>query len=180
MSRCARKLLPLLVAFSSLLFAVSALADSSATARADLAWKVLPFQSLTLFGGGSSGTSTTSRFTLREPTESDLLLGYIEERGAMTLVASSNVAWSWSVKVRAVETNMGQSRDGTTVKPLSDFLLRANGGTYFSISAFDRTLASGAFGVQSLVVDYKVLTDRQSYKPGEYGLTLVYTITTEK
>jgi len=74
---------------------------------------------------------------------------------------------------------MGRSDDGTYVKPLSDFSLRANGGSYFSITIFDQTLATGGIGVHPFLIDYKVKTEKDSYKQGEYSLTLIYTITGE-
>ncbi len=34
-------------------------------------------------------------------------------------------------------------------------------------------------GAHTLIIDYKVLTGQESYKKGDYGLTLVYTITSD-
>ena len=69
------------------------------------------------------------------------------------------------------------SDDGTYIKPLTDFSLRSNGGPYSSITGFDRTLARGDTGEHTLVIDYKVDTEEETHKGGDYGLTLVYTIT---
>jgi len=175
MGEWSRKLLPLLSLVLIVLLSVSTVAETSATARVEIGWKVSPYQSLTIAGITSAGTA--GRFELRQPTEADLSMGYIEVPGAVTLVAESNIAWS--VKVHAVESTMGHSADGTSIKPLSDLLLRGNGGRYVPISTMDQTLASGGFGVTSLIVDYKILTNRESYRPGDYALTLVYTITTQ-
>ncbi len=173
MGAWARKFLPIVALSSILFFAVGVAAQTSTSTTVELGWKVLPYQSLTL----TSKTDLGSRFELRPPTQADLLRGYIEVPSAVTLVAASNI--SWSVKVHAVETSMGQSADGTTSKPLSDFSLRANNGSYVPISAFDQTLAFGGFGTATLVVDYRIQMNPESYKPGDYGLTLVYTITTQ-
>ncbi len=158
----------------SILFSFAAIAADSATATVTVTWRVLPFQSLTIAGKGDSGTSVVSHFDLKAPTAADIAAGYIEEDGAITLVAASNIPWT--VKVHALEGNLGESYDGTYVKPLSDFLVRANDGKFFPIAQFDQTLASGERGSYKLTIDYKVLLD-SGYKPGDYGLTLVYTIT---
>ena len=174
MERWSRRLLPLLSLILIALLAPSAAADTTAAAHVEIGWQVLPYQSLAVENPSST---SSGRFRLGQPTPADLSLGYAEADGAVTLVAASNVPWS--VKVHAVETDLGRSADGTSVKPLSDFLLRANGGAYLPISTVDQTLASGAFGVTSLVVDCRILTNSTSYRPGDYGLTLVYTITTQ-
>jgi hypothetical protein len=178
MMRWLYRVLPLVVLLSSTLPLLSLAEEATASTTVAVGWQVLPFQSLTVSGTHGSSPSLASHFDLRPPSEADLQLGYIEERGALTLVAASNVRWS--VEVRALESDMGRSADGTVAKPLSDFLLRANGGSYSSITTFDQTLAYGELGVHSLVIDYKVKMDRDSYRDGDYSLTLVYTITTEK
>ncbi len=152
-------------------------AGKSATTTVTVSWRILPFQSLTIAGHGKVGTSVVSHFNLRQPTQADLAAGYIEDDGALTLVAVSNIPWA--VKVHAVEPNMGTSNDGTYVKPLSDLMLRANGDKFSPISQFDQTVASGERGAYKLTIDYKVKLDSASYRPGDYGLTLVYTITGE-
>lgn len=161
----------------TLLLAFPACAGTSTTATVEVSWIILPFQSLTISGVAAAETSVVSHYDLRQPTEADFALGYIEENGALTLSAASNIPWV--VKVHALEPNMGRSDDGTYVKPLSDFSLRANGGSYFSITTFDQTLATGGVGVHPILIDYKVKTEKDSYKQGDYGLTLVYTITGE-
>jgi len=160
----------------TILFSIPVFAGSSASATVTVSWKVLPFQSLTILGGEGNGTSVTSHFELGTPTPAEIAAGFIEEDGALTLVAASNIPWT--VKVHAVEANMGESYDGTYVKPLSDFLIRANGGEFTPISQLDQTLASGTRGSYQLTIDYKVLLDPE-FKPGDYGITLVYTITGE-
>ena len=163
-------LLILLLAITS---SVSLAAATTATVK--VSWKVLPFQSLAIAGDDSAGTTVFSHFDLRQPTDADFAAGYIEEQGALTLVTASNIPWT--VQVHALESDMGSSDDGTYVKPLSDFSLRANGGAYFAVTRFDQTVANGDVGTHTLAIDYKVQTERESYKDGDYGLTLVYTIT---
>lgn len=152
-------------------------AGTTASATAEVKWTIVPFQSLTIAGGNAAGAIVSSRFDLRQPMPADFALGYIEEKGALTLVAASNIPWT--VKVHALESNMGVSEDGSYVKPLSDFALRVNGGGYFSVTPFDQVLASGDVGSHPLIIDYKVKTERESNKNGDYGLTLVYTITSD-
>ncbi len=162
-------LILLLAAISSTAFA------SRTTATVEVSWTVLPFQSLSIAGDSSGDAAVYSRFGLRQPTEADFAVGYVEERSALTLKAASNIPWT--VQVHALESNMGSSNDGTYTKPLTDFSLRSNGGSYSSITGFDQTLASGDTGEHTLVIDYKVDTEKETHRDGDYGLTLVYTIT---
>ncbi len=155
--------------------AVSGLAANSSTATVTVTWRILPFQSLTVVGSATPETSVISRFNLKQPTAADFAAGYIEQDGALTLVAASNIPWT--VNVHALEPNMGTSTDGSYVKPLSDFLVRANGGTFIPISQFDQPLAHGQRGAYRLTIDYRVKLNPVAYKPGDYGLTVVYTIT---
>lgn len=162
-------LILLLTAISSSAFA------SGTTVTVEISWTVLPFQSLSIAGDDSGDATVYSRFDLRQPTEADFAVGYIEECSALTLNAASNIPWT--VKVHALESDMGTSDDGTYIKPLTDFSLRSNGGPYSSITGCDRTLAGGDTGEHTLVIDYKVDTEKETHKGGDYGLTLVYTIT---
>jgi hypothetical protein len=151
------------------------LADSGASASAHLTWRVVPFQSLTIAGHDQDGASVADHVTLPEPSAADLARGYVQETAALVLSATSNIPWT--VKVQAVESNMGTSTDGSYRKPLSDFHLRANGGAYVTLSPFAQTLAAGTPGAQHLSIDYRVSVDPQTYRPGAYGVTLLYTIT---
>lgn len=175
MKRCVPVFLLIGIVF---IFAIPALAvGKSASTTVTVSWRILPFQSLTIAGDGKVGTSVVSHFNLRQPTRADLAAGYIEDDGALTLIAASNIPWA--VKVHAVEPNMGTSNDRTYVKPLSDLMLRANRGEFLPISQFDQTVASGVRGAYKLTIDYKVKLNSASYRPGNYGVTLVYTITGE-
>ena len=162
-------LILLLTAISSSAFA------SGTTVTVEISWTVLPFQSLSIAGDDSGDATVYSRFDLRQPTEADFAVGYIEECSALTLNAASNIPWT--IKVHALESDMGASDDGTYIKPLTDFSLRSNGGPYSSVAGCDQTLARGDTGEHTLVIDYKVDTEKETHKGGDYGLTLVYTIT---
>ena len=160
-----------------LLVPISVLAaGSSSSAVVHVSWTVLPFQSLTIAGSdANAGTSLATRYDLRKPDASDFAAGFIEDDGVLVLNASSNIPWT--VKVHAVESDMGTSYDGSYTKPLSDFMVRADGGSFFSISTSDQVLASGTRGSHLLSVDYRVKVEKDTYKDGDYGLTLIYTIT---
>lgn len=162
-------LILLIAAISSSVFA------SGTTSTVEVSWTVLPFLSLSIAGEQNGDATVYSRFDLRRPTEADFAVGYIEQPSALTLTAASNT--SWTVKVHTLESDMGTSDDGIYTKPLTDFSLCANGGPYSSITGFDQTLASGDAGKHTLVIDYKVATEEETHKDGDYGLTLVYTIT---
>jgi len=151
-------------------------AGPSSTAVVHVSWTVLPFQSLTIAGSAAgTDTSVTDRYDVDTPSASDFAAGFIEDDGVLVLNAASNIPWA--VKVHAIESDMGTSYDGNYTKPLSDFMLRANNGNFFSISTSDQVLANGTRGSYLLSVDYRVKIDKDTYKDGDYGLTLVYTIT---
>lgn len=152
-----------------------ALADSGGSVSARVTWVIVPFQSLTIAGQHDGGDGVSDHFTLPPPTQADLARGCVERDAALVLQATSNVPWT--VKVHAIETDMGASTDGSTRKPLSDFLLRVGDGAYLALSPFDQTLASGSAGSTLLSVDYRVNVDPQTYVKGDYGVTLIYTIT---
>ncbi|HDL86193.1 MAG TPA: hypothetical protein ENH11_07715 [Candidatus Acetothermia bacterium] len=172
MKRC---LVTLILAI--LLVPVSALAAGpSSSAVVHVSWTVLPFQSLTIDGSvAGTNTSITNRYDVRKPDASDFAAGFIEDDGVLVLNAASNIPWA--VKVHSIESDMGTSYNGSYIKPLSDFMVRVNGGSFFSISTSDQVLASGTRGAYLLSVDYKVKVNEGTYKDGDYGLTLVYTIT---
>lgn len=151
------------------------LADSVARASANVTWHVVPLQSLTIAGQDQDGVSVTDRVTLPEPNAADLARGYMEQTSALVLEATSNIPWT--VNVQALEPSMGTSTDGSYRKPLSDFLLRADGGPYVTLSPFAQTLASGEPGSQHLSIDYRVAVSPQTDLPGDYAVTLLYTIT---
>jgi len=165
----------LVTSLISVLLGGPALADTGASVSARVTWVIVPFQSLSVAGGKPNGASVTDHVVLGQPTASDLTRGYMERTAALVLEARSNIPWT--VKVQALETDMGRSTDGSVSKPLSDFQLRANDGAYVTLSPFARTLASGEPGSQTLSVDYRVSVDPETYRPGDYGVTLLYTIT---
>ena len=172
MKRCS----VILIAIIFLIPVFALAAGPSSSAAVHVSWTVLPFQSLTIAGSAAAtDASVTNRYDLRKPGADDFATGFIQEDGVLVLKAASNIPWA--VKVHAIETDMGTSYDGSYTKPLTDFMLRANGGSFFSVSTSDQVLASGTRGSYQLSVDYRVKVDRDSYKDGDYGLTLVYTIT---
>ncbi len=150
-------------------------AETSATATVEVRWRILPFQSLTVEGVAGFGTRVLDHHTIRRPTAADFAVGFIKEEGALILIAASNIPWT--VSVRAIEADMGRSDDGTYVKPLSAFSLRANGDPFFVVTRFDQILATGVAGRHRLEIDYRVEVERESHREGDYGVTLVYTIT---
>jgi len=57
----------------------------------------------------------------------------------------------------------------------SDFELREHGGSYSSISNTPQILVSGNRGSFDIGVDHRILLG-SNYRPGDYGLEVVYTI----
>jgi len=145
----------------------------------EVGWTVVPFATLALAGAGerAAGSTVTVSFTLPRPSAEDLARGYLEIEDALTLVARSNV--DWVILVRTPDPDLGRSYDGSYTKPLSDFQLRVAGGDFLTISNADQTLSRGRRGEHELAIDYRVLLHPECYRPGDYGLKLIYTITCE-
>ncbi|MGQ9477429.1 MAG: hypothetical protein ACUVRH_02945 [Candidatus Bipolaricaulia bacterium] len=145
------------------------------SARTTISWTVLPFARLSL--EGETGQAVTTTFALPQPSEADLERGYREIPRALTLIAASNV--HWRLAVRAAEPDLGRSYDGSYTKPLSDFQLRVGSEPYLPISNADQVIAHGPSGRKKVEVDYLILFDRERHRPGDYHVTLTYTITTD-
>ena len=82
----------------------------SANAVVRISWTILPFQSLTIIGQGENKTSISDHYVLHQPEAADFARGAVEERKALVLNATSNIPWT--VKVYAVEPDMGTSYEG--------------------------------------------------------------------
>ncbi len=148
------------------------LADQrSVTAR--LTWNVLPFQELRIAGSPSREASVTADYVMPQPDAFDLQRGYLEETNSVDLTVNSNIPWK--IQVRTESSDMGESKDGSVTKPISDFMLREHGGSYFSISTAPQILTSGNRGSFDIGVDHRILLG-SDYRPGDYGLEIVYTI----
>lgn len=118
-------------------------------------------------------STAASTFTLPIPTARDFEVGFIEIVDAVEGSVWSNTDWVLSVSTRA--TDMGTSHDRTYTKPLSDFLWRADGGSYQAISRTYQTVAIGR-KQQAIGINYKVLFDKKRHRDGDYAITLVYTV----
>jgi hypothetical protein len=149
----------------------------SDSATTTVSWTVLPFASLSVVGDGKSGESLNSIFTIPQPNVEELEQGWLERRRAITLMASSNV--DWEVTVRTDARNLGKSCAGSYIKPLEDFKLRAKNGEYQNIGNRPLVLTTGGMGSNIVEVDYRIDLDRELYEPGDYQLTLIYTIVTD-
>jgi len=74
---------------------------------------------------------------------------------------------------------------GDYVKPISDFNWKANGDyatqlTYIDVANYDVEVARGPQGILGRVyVDYKILLAWANDVPGDYNITVVYTLTTQ-
>ena len=146
------------------------------SATTTVSWTVLPFAALSIAGEEGRGDVVVTTFALPQPSPADLKRGYLEMEGALTLIAVSNTGWQ--LIVRTDDPNLGQSYDGTYIKPLNDFQLRARGGEYRSLSERDQVLTAGSHGRYKLGIDYRILF-HQRYRPGNYQITLIYTIVTD-
>ncbi|MEA3239302.1 MAG: hypothetical protein U9Q94_05930 [Candidatus Bipolaricaulota bacterium] len=148
------------------------LADQqSVTVR--LSWTVLPFQELRIAGSAGHGSSVTADYVMSQPDALDLQQGYLEEMNSVDLTVNSNIPWK--VQVWTESSDMGESNDTLVTKPISDFELREHGSSYFSISKTPQILTSGSRGSFDIGVDHRILLG-SDYRPGNYGLEIVYTI----
>jgi len=143
-------------------------------ARTAVAFRVAPFQTLSL-NGGTTGSSAVSTVRVPEPTARDLARGHVDMPEALALSVRSNAPWV--VQVRSLHANMGLSHDRTYTKPLSDFQLRVGQGPYVGVDTTDQRLLQGAHGRFAFDVDYRVKFDPKTHRDGDYALDLVYTIT---
>ena len=103
--------------------------------------------------------------------------GYIEAPIATTVTVSSNGAWH--ITFRSEDPDMGKVKD--YIKPLSDFLWRKSGDAdYTAISTEGHRVDSSAKYAdhQKIELDYKMLVGWTRDKPGTYGLTLRFTLST--
>ena len=138
-----------------------------------MSWTVLPFQELRIAGSTSHGSPVSADYVMPQPDALDLQQGYLEEMNSVNLTVSSNIPWK--VQVWTESSDMGESNDGSLAKPISDFELREHGGSYFSISNTPQILVSGNRGSFDIGIDHRILLG-SNYRPGDYGLEVVYTI----
>lgn len=171
--------MPLLLALAVVtLFSLSTAssADDSATVTVSLTIPVI--QTLSMEQGGDldpPDTSVTAAYIIPYPTDQDFERGWIEARGAVTLVVKSNT--DWVIEVRALSEDMGGSFSYR--KPVGDFRVRRSDGNdgYMTITDEEQVLAGGTNGVFELNLDYKVLLG-EGYSPGGYKIIIFYRITT--
>ena len=186
-------LLPLLSIMLTLGASGFSSSSGSESGSTSVGWSVLPFATLSLSPDGNPSSSVSAGFHLPEPTAEDLERGYLEVPDALTFIARSNT--DWQLFVHADESELGRSYDGLYVKPLSDLQLRARArvriqegpepeakartGSYLPLSNEPQLLIRGGRGEWEIELDYRILLHRERYRPGDYQVTLVYTITPE-
>lgn len=116
-------------------------------------------------------------FVFPDITSTNLDKGIIEARDAATATVSSNVPWQ--LTIRSEDPDMGKMKDN--IKPLSDFLWKKSGDiNYAAISTEGRRVDSSTRYAdhQKTILDYKMLVGWTRDKPGTYGLTLRFTLST--
>ena len=108
--------------------------------------------------------------------------GYKEKiQGNILLVTDTSN--DWKVLVKTNDDNMGVI--GNYTKPISDFYWKAKGKyatqiTYKGVTNYDVEVARGSKGLFKIVItDYKILLSWAKDVPGNYKLTVVYTLTTQ-
>ena len=170
-----KKLLTTISVLAVLLLTITTLglaAQDSATTQ--VSWTVNANQSLHISSNGAgSSKSVESTYSLPEPGNADLKRGYIKEKNAIELVATSNVAYE--VQVKAENSILG--RVNGYKKPVSDLSIKGKGSFKQISSDKPVTIASGQPGEHKFGVDYKVQYDKDEYVEGDYVAHLEYTIT---
>jgi len=111
-----------------------------------------------------------------DPSPADYQRGFIVIRDALRLTVFSNT--SWTVYVQALSPNLGTSFDGGFTWPIEALSAGVN-GNFVSVSLRPQALARGGHGVHSLPVDYRISIPQQPLPPGNYQVTLLYTVTTD-
>ena len=160
--------LVVLVVFGAMLFwpPNSTLADE--TSRLSTGVTVPVIQSMDL---------SPRSFIFPDISGTNLDKGFIEARDAATVTVSSNV--SWQLTVQSEDPDMGKVEDN--VKPLSDFLWKKSGDidyTAISTEGYRVDSSAGHVDHQQIGLDYKMLVGWTRDKPGTYGLTLRFTLST--
>ena len=160
--------LVVLVVFGTMLFCLpdSTLADE--TSRLSTGVTVPIIQSMDL---------SSRSFVFPDVSGTNLDKGFIEARDAAAITVSSNV--SWQLTVQSDDPDMGKV--GDNVKPLSDFLWKKSGEAHYTaISTEGHRVDSSARYAdhQKVRLDYKMFVGWTRDKPGTYGLTLRFTLST--
>ncbi len=150
---------------------------ASDSATVTVSWNIQPFVALSISSNSTESRTVNSVYSVPKPTEDDLERGYIEKKNAIKLVARSNTGWQ--VSVRALNSTMGTSFDGSYTKPIEDFKLKVGNGGYLTLSTNDKVLVESRNGEHEIGVDYKINFDQYEYKSGNYQVELLYTITTK-
>jgi len=115
-------------------------------------------------------------------TADDYKNGYREKIQANLLQIASKDN-DWKVLVRTNDSSMGVI--GSYTKSISDLYWRAQGPyatqtTYTSITNYDIEVARGPSGnTKNLFIDYRALLSWNKDVPGNYYITLLYTLTTQ-
>lgn len=147
--------------------------ESGLGLRADFG--ILPHQGLSVNRVDENGQKGDSVVAIPQPTVQDLARGFIEQPNAVELKVVSNTAWV--LLLSTVNVDMGTSDDGSYVKPIEDFQVRAGNRPYVSLSHEGQKLLSGPPGVFFPTLDYRTIANPDTYRPGTYSIEVVYMIT---
>ena len=116
-------------------------------------------------------------------TARDYEAGFVEDIRANLLLIRDKYN-DWKIMVRTNDDDMGVV--GGYIKPVSDLEWRSSGDyatqlTYTGITTYDVEVGRGPSGnrKQKIFVDYRVLLSWAKDVPGDYYLTLLYTLTTQ-
>lgn len=157
------------------LFIAQVALAAGATATATIRWEVQPFAVLSLAGktGRNSVIATTP---IPLPGPADYQRGFVEMPEAVRLTVLSNT--QWTVFVQALDPNLGTSTDGRFTWPLEALSVGVD-GRFVSVSWGPQALIRGGRGAHTVSVDYRITLPDGPLPPGDYRVTLLYTVTTD-
>ena len=110
-------------------------------------------------------------------SSADMDKGFIESIRATTITVSSNLPWQ--LTVRSEDQDMGKVED--YIKPLSDFLWSKSSDAQYTMISTESGLVDSSANYadnREIELNYKMLVGWTRDKPGSYGLTLRFTLST--
>ncbi|HAF70790.1 TPA: hypothetical protein DCL37_05520 [Candidatus Acetothermia bacterium] len=154
------------------LLAGQALLAAQTSATVTVRWTILPFAVISLAGQSGQG-SVVATTSIPDPSPADYQRGFIVIQDAVRLTVLSNT--SWTVYAQALGPDLGRSFDGGFTWPLEALEAGVN-GRFIRLSQTPQPLTRGGRGTHTLPVDYRVTIPTQPLPPGDYQVTLLYTV----